>query len=72
MPKLKEVDINYDQIRELVRQLKFDKKMALIREIIKERGYKDNFYVYTESLAKKYNIPKMSEEELDRFLREKS
>jgi hypothetical protein len=72
MPKLKEVDINYDQIRELVRQLKFDKKMALIREIINERGYKDNFYVYTESLAKKYNIPKMSEEELDRFLREKS
>lgn len=72
MPKLKEVDINYDQIRELVRQLEFDKKMALIREIIKERGYKDNFYVYTESLAKKYNIPKMSEEELDRFLHEKS
>lgn len=40
MPKLKEVDINYEQIVELVRQLEFEKKIALIREVIKEKGYK--------------------------------
>jgi hypothetical protein len=72
MPKLKDVDINYEQIRELVRQLEFEKKMDLIREVIKEKGYKENFYLYTEGLTKKYNIPKMSEEELDKFLHEKN
>jgi len=36
MPKLKEVDINYEQIVELVHQLEFEKKIALIREVIKE------------------------------------
>lgn len=72
MPKLKEVDINYDQIRELVLQLEFEKKIALIREVIRERGYKENFYAYTEGLAKKYNIGKLSEEELDTFLHEKN
>ena len=36
MPKLKEVDINYEQIVELVHQLEFGKKIALIREVIKE------------------------------------
>ncbi len=72
MPKLKDVDVNYDQIRELVRQLDFEKKMALIREVAKERGYRKNFYEYTERLVKKYNIPKMSEEELDAFLHNKN
>lgn len=70
MPKLKEIDINYDQIRELVRQLNFEKKITLIRDVIKEKGYRENFYAYTEHLTKKYNIPRMSEEELDTFLHE--
>jgi len=30
MPKLKKIEINYDQVRELVYQLEFNKKMALI------------------------------------------
>ncbi len=68
MPKLKDVDINFDQIKELVRQLDFEKKMALIREVARERGYKKNFYNYTEGLVKKYKIPEMSEKELDAFL----
>ena len=68
MPKLKEIDVNYDQIRELVCQLEFKKKMTLIREIIREKEYRNNFYRYTESLLKKYNIPKMNEDELDTFL----
>ena len=72
MPKLKDVEINYDQIRELVGQLDFEKKMTLIREVCKEREYKKNFYRYTEKLARKYNIPKMSEDELDAFLHNKS
>jgi hypothetical protein len=68
MPKSKEVTTDYDQILGLVRQLDFEKKMALIREITKEREYRKEFYAYTEGLAKKYNIPGMSEEELDILL----
>ena len=37
MPKLKHIDIDYDQIKELVSQLEFQKKMSLIRDIIKEK-----------------------------------
>jgi hypothetical protein len=72
MPKLKDVEINYNQIRELVGQLDFEKKMALIREVSKEREYKKNLYKYTEKLAKKYNIAKMSEDELDAVLHNES
>ena len=68
MPKLKEIDIDYEQIRELVCQLEFKKKMSLIGEIIKEKEYRDNFYIYTESLLKKYDIPRMNQDELDTFL----
>ncbi|EMS77165.1 MULTISPECIES: hypothetical protein [Desulfotignum] len=68
MPKLREIDIDYDQIRELVCQLAFSKKMSLIREIVKDKRYQEDFYAFTESLAKKYNIPEMNEQELDVFL----
>ena len=68
MPKLKEIDINYEQVRDLVYQLAFEKKMALIKEIVKDRRYQENFYRFTESLVKKYDIPKMNESELDAFL----
>jgi hypothetical protein len=71
MPKLKEIDINYDQIRELVCQLEFNKKISLIKEIIKEKDYKDSFYAYTESLSRKYDIPRMAEDDLDTFLHQK-
>jgi hypothetical protein len=68
MPKLKEVEINYQQICELVKQLEFKEKIGLLIEVTKETGYRENFYNYTESLAKQYNIPAMTEEELDEFL----
>jgi hypothetical protein len=70
MPKLRDIDINYEQIRDLVDQLAFEKKMALIKEIVKDRSYQENFYRFTESLAKKYNIPDMNESDLDTFLHE--
>jgi len=70
MPKLKEIDVNYDQIRDLVHQLEFEKKMALIKDVVKDRCYQDDFYRFTESLVQKYNIPEMSETELDSFLHE--
>ena len=70
-PKLNEVEVNYTQVCELVKQLEFKEKMDLIREITKESDYKDKFYMYTERLAKQYNIPKMSEEELDKFLHQR-
>jgi len=44
--------------------------MALIKEIVKDRSYQENFYRFTESLAKKYNIPDMNEADLDTSLHE--
>ncbi len=70
MPKLKDIDISFDQVRNLVSQLDFKKKTALIKEVIKEKSYKKNFYAYAEGLVKKYKIPRMSEKELDAFLHE--
>lgn len=72
MPKLKDIDIDYDQIRELVKRLDFGKKMALIKEVAKEREYRKNFYDFTEGLVKKYNIPEMTDDELDTFLHDRS
>ncbi|MDY7032058.1 MAG: hypothetical protein SVY10_09125 [Thermodesulfobacteriota bacterium] len=72
IPKLKHIDIDYDQIKELVSQLEFKKKMSLIREIIKEKEYRNSFYEYTESLLKKYDLPRMDEDELDTFLHQKN
>ena len=68
MPKLKDIDINYEQIRDLFSQLDFGKKIALIKEVVKDKKYRENFYAYTEGLAKKHKIPQMSEKELDAFL----
>ncbi len=70
MPKLKEIDLNYEQVRDLVCQLAFEKKIALIREIVKDRSYQEGFYRFTESLVRKRNIPQMNESELDTFLHE--
>ncbi len=68
MPKLKEIDVDYEQIRSLVCQLAFEKKLALIKELVTEKSYRESFYRYTESLVKKYNIPEMNESQLDDFL----
>lgn len=70
MPKLKDIDINYDQIKDLVYQLNFNKKMALIKEIVNDKNYKNNFYHFSESLKQKHDIPDMNEYELDIFLHE--
>ena len=70
MPKLRDIEINYRQIRDLVCQLKFDKKMTLIKEVTKDKRYQEDFYRFTESLVRKHNIPQMSESELDTFLHE--
>jgi hypothetical protein len=68
MPKLKELEINYEQIRNLVLQLDSKQKMLLVKELSKDMLYRKNFYKYTGELAKKSGIKKMSEEELDTFL----
>ena len=68
MPKLKEIDIDYEQIKDLVCQLAFEKKLALIKELVTEKTYRESFYRYTESFVKKYNIPEMNESQLDDFL----
>jgi hypothetical protein len=68
MPVLKEIQFTDEQVFELVKQLEFRKKMVLIKEITADSDYRNRLYAYTESLAREYNIPEMSEEELDEFL----
>jgi len=70
MSKVKEEELNYKQLRKIVRNLDFEKKVTLMREIVSESGcgYRKGFYDYTEGLVKKHGIPKMSDEELDEFL----
>lgn len=68
MPKLREIDIDYEQIRDLVYQLAFEKRIALIKEVVRDKSYREDFYRFTESLTKKYDIPEMTESELDTFL----
>lgn len=72
MSKVKEVEKDYKQIKKMIKQLDFEKKVTLIREIISENEYRKGFYKYTEGLVRKYRIPKMSEEELDKFLHKQS
>ncbi len=57
MPKLKDVDINYEQIRDLVYQLTFEKKMSLIKEIVRDKDYQKNFYNFSEDLKKNTIYP---------------
>lgn len=70
MPKLNDLEISFDQVRNLVSQLDFKMKTVLIKKVIKEKNYKKNFYAYAEGLAKKHKIPRMSEKKLDEFLHE--
>lgn len=44
MPKLYEVEIDYDQIRDLVCQLTFNKKFQLTKEIIRDKNYQEDYY----------------------------
>jgi hypothetical protein len=68
MPKLTEIEVDYEQVRDLVHQLAFEKRIALVKDIVKDKTYQEEFYRFTESLTKKYAILEMTESELDRFL----
>jgi hypothetical protein len=68
MSRLKNINFDYNKIKDLVCQLAFEKKIALISVIIKDKDYRGNFYEYSASLARKYNIPEMNETELDNYL----
>jgi len=72
MRKIKQAPTDYKQIKKMIKQLKFEKRITLIREIISESGYKKEFYEYTEGLVKKYGFPRMRDEELDKFLHKKN
>jgi hypothetical protein len=50
--------------------LEFDKKVALIKDVTRDKRYKNDFYRFTKSLVQKHNIPEMNESELDNFLHE--
>jgi hypothetical protein len=48
--------------------LAFEKRIALIKDVVKDKRYQTDFYRFTEALIKKYAIPEMTESELDNFL----
>jgi hypothetical protein len=72
MSGLKDRDINFEQIVELVRQLEFEKQMALIKAILSEKEYREHFYQYSEDIRKKHQIPSIKEEELNAFLQDEN
>lgn len=57
MPNLDSIGIQYEQIVELVHQLEFEKQMALMKAIMSEHEYQENFYRDIEDLKKKHKIP---------------
>ena len=68
MPKLNDMEISYEQIKDIILKLDFEQKMLLIKTLTRDNSYRENFYKYTEELAKKRGIRKMNQEELDTFL----
>ncbi len=44
MPEFKDREISYDRIDELVRQLEFDKQVALIKAMLSAKAYPEYFY----------------------------
>ncbi len=68
MPKLNNMEISYEQIKDIILKLDFEQKMSLIKTLTRDNSYRENFYKYTEGLAKKRGIKKMNQEELDAFL----
>jgi hypothetical protein len=68
MPEFKDREISYDRIDELVRQLEFDRQVALIKAMLSAKAYQEYFYQSSEELRKKYQIPFLQEDEFDMFL----
>jgi hypothetical protein len=68
MPEFKDREISYDRIDELVRQLEFDKQVALIKAMLSAKAYQEYFDQDSEELSKNYQIPFLQEDELDLFL----
>jgi hypothetical protein len=57
MSKVKEEEMNYKQLRKIVRNLDFEKKVTLMREIVSASGYRKGFYDYTQGLRHSGHIP---------------
>ncbi len=68
MSTFKDREISYDRIDELVRQLEFDRQVALIKAMLSAKASQEYCYPSSAELSKKYQIPFLQEDELDRFL----
>lgn len=70
MPKLKEVRVSYEQICDLVGQLRPNQRISLMISLIREWTYRDGLYRYAETLAEERGFSHLSEEDVERWLHE--
>lgn len=68
MPKLKEIEVNYEDIADLVRQLSPKERIALLLSAIGIEKWKGIVYAYAEKLAKEKGFDKLTEDDLNRLL----
>ncbi|MEM2933239.1 MAG: hypothetical protein QW622_03490 [Candidatus Pacearchaeota archaeon] len=70
MPKLKEIEINYEDIADLVRQLSPKERIALLLSAIGVEKWRNIVYAYAEKLAKEKGFDKLTEDDLNHLLHE--
>ena len=70
MPKLKELEVEYPQIVELVKQLNLNQRISLVLSVFEVKGWKELVYAVGEHIAKERGFFSLKEEELDRILHE--
>lgn len=71
MAKLREIEIPFKEVINLIKQLDLKQKYQVIREIVRDEEYWRNFYVSARKLAEEKGFASMSEKELDGLLHEK-
>lgn len=70
MPKLKELEVEYSQVVDLVSQLDLKQKLSLILSVFDIKRWKELVYAVGEHIAKEKGYADLKEEDLDRILHE--
>lgn len=72
MPKLKEIEVGYEDIADLLRQLSPKERITLLLSTIGVEKWKGIVYTYAEKLAKEKGFDKLTEDDLNRLISKKS
>ena len=70
MPKLNEAQVSYEQVLDLVRQLRPEQRMSLMVSLMGGGMYRDALYRYAEKLAQERGFSHLSEGDVERLLHE--